>query len=423
MNKKFSTLVASLLLATTVGTGYAQAQIGTISAAPSGEYVAAIENGKFYQLSNGRQVLIMDRTSKGTYVLKFVDYNNAELAKSLWEIKAVKNNNENGIAFQFVNLTTGLPISFDPNSVNDLKVSQGMWSVTELSQGTNHWSWLRGTEGAALLGSKSVEAYFGAKNDSIVTLVNTRNGVAAVKYATKDVTSIPNHLKFTVKKANPVYLNAYDLNTMLQSRDPEKGLSLTFNNEPEGAEFANEFTARDYKVVDPVGKNSLSLGTKADKLVEIEDAKEWLEIATDNYISKLEELESANASLQGVFGELIKLENKVKGLTAKQGKKQVEENAAKTAYEEAYEAKALIEQSIKDLPADEDLQKQLAEAAEALGKAKEKKDAWKKQQADLTQKADAAFDKWREAWNAFASAGPDKKDELHAVEQSALDVY
>ena len=75
MNKKFSTLVASLLLATTVGTGYAQAQRGTISAAPSGEYVAAIENGKFYQLSNGRQVLIMDRTSKGTYVLKFVDYN------------------------------------------------------------------------------------------------------------------------------------------------------------------------------------------------------------------------------------------------------------------------------------------------------------------------------------------------------------
>lgn len=423
MNKKFSTLVASLLLATTVGTGYAQAQRGTISAAPSGEYVAAIENGKFYQLSNGRQVLIMDRTSKGTYVLKFVNYNNAELAKSLWEIKAVKNNNENGIAFQFVNLTTGLPISFDPNSVNDLKVSPSMWSVTELSQGTNHWSWLRGTEGAALLGSKSVEAYFGAKNDSIVTLVNTRNGVAAVKYATKDVTSIPNHLKFTVKKANPVYLNAYDLNTMLQSRDPEKGLSLTFNNEPEGAEFANEFTARDYKVVDPVGKNSLSLGTKADKLVEIEDAEEWLEIATDNYISKLEELESANASLQGVFGELIKLENKVKGLTAKQGEKQVEEDAAKTAYEEAYEAKALIEQSIKDLPADEDLQKQLAEAAEALGKAKEKKDAWKKQQADLTQKADAAYDKWRDAWSAFASAGPDKKDELHAVEQSALDVY
>lgn len=194
-----------------------------------------------------------------------------------------------------------------------------MWSVTELSQGTNHWSWLRGTEGAALLGSKSVEAYFGAKNDSIVTLVNTRNGVAAVKYATKDVTSIPNHLKFTVKKANPVYLNAYDLNTMLQSRDIKKGLSLTFNNEPEGAEFANEFTARDYEVVDPVGKNSLSLGTKADKLVEIEDAKEWLEIATDNYISKLEELESANASLQDVFGELIKLENNVKELTVKQG--------------------------------------------------------------------------------------------------------
>lgn len=78
----------------------------------------------------------------------------------------------------------------------------------------------------------------------------------------------------------------------------------------------------------------------------------------------------------GCFRRIDQVGNKVKGLTAKQGEKQVEEDAAKTAYEEAYEAKALIEQSIKDLPADEDLQKQLAEAAEALGKAKEKKDAW-----------------------------------------------
>ena len=53
MNKKFSTLVASLLLATTVGTGYAQVQKGTISERPDMAYINAIEEGKFYQLTNG----------------------------------------------------------------------------------------------------------------------------------------------------------------------------------------------------------------------------------------------------------------------------------------------------------------------------------------------------------------------------------
>lgn len=56
MNKKFSTLVASLLLATTVGTGYAQVQKGTISERPDMAYINAIEEGKFYQLTNGTKV-------------------------------------------------------------------------------------------------------------------------------------------------------------------------------------------------------------------------------------------------------------------------------------------------------------------------------------------------------------------------------
>ena len=66
MNKKFSTLVASLLLATTVGTGYAQVQKGTISERPDMAYINAIEEGKFYQLTNGTKVLIMEQASNGS---------------------------------------------------------------------------------------------------------------------------------------------------------------------------------------------------------------------------------------------------------------------------------------------------------------------------------------------------------------------
>lgn len=63
MNKKFSTLVASLLLATSLGTVSAATDVkGTISAYP-GQTVQAIENGKFYQLSNGGQVLVMEKNT------------------------------------------------------------------------------------------------------------------------------------------------------------------------------------------------------------------------------------------------------------------------------------------------------------------------------------------------------------------------
>ena len=343
MNKKFSTLVASLLLATTVGTGYAQVQKGTISEAP-GSYVAAIENGKFYQLTNGRQVLIMDKTFEGTYVLKFVDYNRAELAKSLWEIKTVKNNNENGIAFQFVNLTTGLPISFDPKSANELG---SRLTVTELSQGTNHWSWLRGTEGAALVASKSVEAYFGAKNDSIITLINTSNGVAAVKYATKDVASIPSHLKFTAKEASPVYLNAYDLNTMLQSRDAEKGLTLTFNDEPANPEFVNKFTERSYKAVNPVGEGLYS-GSKSDAKAAMDEADKVMEAANKAYYEILSKQETSNIELQKLLAELLSIEKKMQGVNSSLGEAKIVESGAQQDYDDALIKIGEIQQQIKD---------------------------------------------------------------------------
>ena len=69
--------------------------------------------------------------------MKFVPFHQAELAKSLWEVRYIKNNNENGYAFQFVNLTTGLPISFDPEHAYDVN-KPANWKVSELSEGVNH---------------------------------------------------------------------------------------------------------------------------------------------------------------------------------------------------------------------------------------------------------------------------------------------
>ena len=61
MNKKFSTLVASLLLATTVGTVSAQGVANySKSSAPSlFETVDKVTDGRVYQLSDGYRVLVM----------------------------------------------------------------------------------------------------------------------------------------------------------------------------------------------------------------------------------------------------------------------------------------------------------------------------------------------------------------------------
>ena len=67
MNKKFSTLVAGMLLATTVGTGYAQTQdVYTKATAPSIEAVSKVTDGRAYQLSDGYNVLVMQKV-KGVY--------------------------------------------------------------------------------------------------------------------------------------------------------------------------------------------------------------------------------------------------------------------------------------------------------------------------------------------------------------------
>ena len=281
MNKKFSTLVASLLLATTVGTGYAQVQKGTISERPDMAYINAIEEGKFYQLTNGTKVLIMEQASNGTYVLKYVDFNKAEKKGA------------SGLVFQFVNLASGLPISFDSDEIKGN-------GVTPISEGTNQWIWARGVAGNAANQFYAMEAFFGAENDSVMTLTSGRDGVvSAFCYATKDFSQqiADRRLKFVAKEAREVYLNAYDLNTMLQTM-PEDKLQLTFNAEPKKAQLDNEFTIRQYKAEDAVAENSWSIGTVSDLREKKEAVSKALEKANLAYYEKVDEGSAADAELR-----------------------------------------------------------------------------------------------------------------------------
>ena len=391
MNKKFSTLVASLLLATTVGTGYAQVQKGTISERPDMAYINAIEEGKFYQLTNGTKVLIMEQASNGTYVLKYVDFNKAELAKSLWSIKAEKKG-ASGLVFQFVNLASGLPISFDSDEIKGN-------GVTPISEGTNQWVWARGVAGNAANQFYAMEAFFGAENDSVMTLTSGRDGVvSAFRYATKDFSQqiADRRLKFVAKEAREVYLNAYDLNTMLQTM-PEDKLQLTFNAEPKKAQLDNEFTIRQYKAEDAVAENSWSKGSVEDLKDKMEAADAAMEKANLAYYAKVKEGSEADAALRELLAGWDKVGQRVDQLEEATKNAEIVQKKAYETYEEYANDVAALQAQIAESESSEELLEKLTEAQEALEDANEKLSAAENKQIELKNIAKEKEDSYNDA--------------------------
>ena len=276
MNKKFSTLVASLLLATTVGTGYAQ-DVLTKSAAPLMEAVTQVTDGRAYQLSDGYNVLVMQKVSDGrggyNYELAFIPYMYANVGESLWTVRKV--NQDNGIAFQFVNVAYNYPLSYDPAQALDYNDA---WTASKLGKGVTTWSWMRSEAGNDLTIARTPESYF--TSDSVMTLVPTAEGkIAAVKYATKEVSGKVDALPIKPVVAGPVWLSALDLNTKLQSQKEGKTAFKFEKGVSEG--MPNKWVEQEYKAVDAVGKNTLSYG-------DVADAKEQWEKAYENFLTAKE---------------------------------------------------------------------------------------------------------------------------------------
>ena len=352
MNKKFSTLVASLLLATTVGTVTAATEKGVASSYP--RQTADAIDGKFYQLSNGYDVLAMEQQADGSFILKFVPYGDAELAKTLWEIRATDNKDEKGLAFQFYNVSTGLPISFDAKLATKWGNSL---TATPLSQGVSSWSWVRGVEGDPLLMPTAIESFFSADRDSVMTLMNTANGVAAVKYATKDQASITGDIQVKPMEASPVYLNAYNLNTMLQTG--KEKLHLNFDPNVSDDAKMNEFTgadgSREFTVTEAVGQNSLSISSVKEAQADA-DAKEAVYNQLGAELTEaIEEFVSLDGNAQQASIDYIEADKKYHDALGNRSNAEAEYNAAnkdiddytkeKEAYISQYEAAVILSEA------------------------------------------------------------------------------
>ena len=280
MNKKVLTLCAGFLLAGAVGTANAQTWAHQVSkaTAPSLESVEQVTDNRAYQLSNGHDVLVMQKVSTGDnayhYQLAFVPYYEANVGESLWYVQQVKSNNENGVAFQFVNLAYNLPISFDPTKAQDFK--SGNFKASDLGGNAIAWSWMRSEAGRDLQIARTPEAYI--TPDSVMTMVPLADGkVAAVKYATKEVKGKVDDLRIKPFIAGAVWLNKFDLNTMMQTKQgSDYKFQLAFEK---GTTTENLWDKKYYKAVDPVATNTLSYG-------EVADAKAASDAAYEAYMEK-----------------------------------------------------------------------------------------------------------------------------------------
>ena len=260
MNKKFSTLVASVLLAGAVGTVNA-ANYATYATNPTAAEEVVSTN--YYQLSdNSNKVLAMVPNATGGYELKMVaTTDNEELRYTLWKI-VTSGNAEAGYSYAFVNYATNLYLAVNSNDATVLAKGGTIATPTgnvAVSGNVNVWKWVSAPD---LTGGFSNEhttltSSFGTARDSVVILTTSNSAVEAVKYAAKDYNTTPTTNVLKVIPADPaaVVLGVDDLNSMLWKGDEKGKMKLTFTKDVEGGdpEAVNLFTKQAYKAVAAIG--------------------------------------------------------------------------------------------------------------------------------------------------------------------------
>ncbi len=267
MNKKFSTLVAGLLLASSIGTVNADVISGNFAKYSTEPGKAMLVKGQtYYQLAaddKGSVVAMIpnevDGKYDGTYSLKVVssaDKNKTDVRYTLWTID-VQGNPTDGYRYSFLNKGTNMILSIDPATA--LKALNTNAAATAVKGNVSVWKWQDAPDpvkGFDLTnGQEALTSVFGQKNDSTVTLVAGDKGVYAVKYALNNKIDLTGQLKVVPAKPEAVVLGVEDLNSMLWSTTTEGKLTLTFDKDVEGGNPAavNLFTKQAYRAVPAVG--------------------------------------------------------------------------------------------------------------------------------------------------------------------------
>ncbi|RHJ80023.1 DUF6383 domain-containing protein [Parabacteroides sp. AM08-6] len=249
MNKKFSTLMAGLVLASGVamahnvpGTGgfpyrtqdVKSAALTGANAVTTIQSSATLKNAPYYQLADGLtgtpKVLVQVRDANtGKLTLKMVDADKAPIVASLWSIE-VKEDVASGKQYTFRNKETGLELVFDHTLAlsKDADATLSTEAATLLDGCTMNWAWSDANKF-----TEAIPVYSAFHKDSVMVMqLNDNEEVVAVKYpntvAGDQAKDINDALKLRPVVATGIVLKAADINSMIDAVN-KTGAEFKFN--------------------------------------------------------------------------------------------------------------------------------------------------------------------------------------------------
>ena len=245
MNKKFSTLMAGLLVASTVGVNAEslnpsrayEFRAADVQAAVPFKTVKKIDPNKWYQLRTtefygnealrmpnrpyfGSEVLVHYRDLfTGEVYLRAVPAEEAPLVPSLWRLE-YKADGVGGGVWTFINKETGVELTYDPAFANT-KGKFNSRSALMVRSCTVNWEWYNTDEQNSRFKEVAPYTYIDDGSNEVM-IMQRRNGgyIRALKGTKKDLINndkAVNALKFQPVEATPITLSEYAFNSMIDA--------------------------------------------------------------------------------------------------------------------------------------------------------------------------------------------------------------
>ena len=250
MNKKFSTLMASALLATSVGAFAAPG----FNVNPTG-FTAADEEilqEKYYMLGVGgtTNVVTVDAQTDGTLVLKSVAANTlnslAKVDSALWTVTTDYSGKGSVLRFYLENKATGVTFSFDQKDAVDANGTTPAYSAKATQTGgvLTAWDWYSSrynTGGILNTAAPFTMGFRNNGNDSTLYIAEqSRTGILfAAKESQKN--TLNGAVNLQIMTPGSWILSAEDLNT---KGDDVKYMQLSFSEDIKENPFADKYQAQ-----------------------------------------------------------------------------------------------------------------------------------------------------------------------------------
>ncbi len=215
MNKKFTTFLASAMLATAFSAG------AQVDAKKGDVILLGTESSKYLTVETGEQFGKLNNSAN-------VSTNLSSLNKATWTVSAKKTSLGKDL-YSFVNKATSLTLAVDPATAYNLEDTKNSKKIALTLGGGSATEWVSETV-------NNVNTIVSYNGDYILAIANDPAiGYYLVKAKTLDKLGTVVALKSEKPSETPMPLGADDLNTLLQSVETDKPAELFFglNMDPE----------------------------------------------------------------------------------------------------------------------------------------------------------------------------------------------